>query len=332
MFAEELLTSEKLVLYALVRFPLHNDRELSDIIPMSMSTLTAIRNRLQRRGYINTIRFPRMDLINAGIIFAWRGELHPLLQDDIRALTMKELNDKLPGAFYSISDTDSLFTLGFAKDFTSLKEEMGELHESLSAQKILRSNSKLLMFPSPLSTMHSHFDTSDFLFQNLDIEHLLIQFGVTDRNKVSKILADLAPTYGDIDGSRQDVTPPNGGNVLRKKEKKVLYGLVKYPGYTDERIARTFDVTRQLVSRLRKDFENKNIMYSLRIPDLKKIGAGILAVLSIRYDPGKPVKELMDSYHAILGTHSILFSVFNRSESLFIFLFLEYLHFYYDNQ
>ena len=89
MFAEELLTSEKLVLYALVRFPLHNDRELSDIIPMSMSTLTANRNRLQRRGYINTVRFPRMDMINADIIFAWRNELHPILQDDIRALVME---------------------------------------------------------------------------------------------------------------------------------------------------------------------------------------------------------------------------------------------------
>ena len=319
MFAEELLTSEKLVLYALARFPLYNDRELSDIIPINMSTLTAIRNRLQRRGYINTIRFPRMDMINAGIIFAWRAELHSIMKDDARRLLIKEMDEKVPDAFYSISDTDSLFTLGFANDFTSLKDEIGRVHESLSTRKILRSNSKLFMFPSRLSTMYSHFDTSYFLFQNLDIERLLIQLGVTDRKKIDKILADLAPAKRNLEMLQQGMIPIDDRTTLRKKEKRVLYGLIKYPAYTDERIARAFNVTRQLVSRLRKDFENKNIICTLRIPDLKNIGVGILAVLSIRFDSGRPEKELMDSYHAILDAHSILFSVFNRFESLFIF-------------
>ena len=52
--------NEKQVLYGLIHHPVLNDRELSELLGVKVSTVTAIRRRLRRAEYFVTRRLPMM--------------------------------------------------------------------------------------------------------------------------------------------------------------------------------------------------------------------------------------------------------------------------------
>jgi hypothetical protein len=57
----------------------------------------------------------------------------------------------------------------------------------------------------------------------------------------------------------------------------VYYGLIKYPDYPDKKIAEYTNVTRQVVARLRKEFETDNLIRTVKIPNLQMLGFQIVS-------------------------------------------------------
>ena len=316
MFAEGLLNNEKLTLYALARFPLYNDRELSNIIPINMSTLTAIRNRLQRKGFIKTYRLPRLDLINSEMVFALWCEIRNPLDAADREILEKEICNNFPEIFYSIYDADSLFCLGYSNSFIEQQKRIDLVIERLSRKRILMYDKlRLFLFPSALSEITYYFDTSEFLYGNLQLERALVQIIGNDRIKISKIMEVLRP-FGQ---NERRTVPADGRTNLRKKELRVLYGLVGEPTGSDERIARNVGVTRQMVSRSRKDFEKNGLVRTKRIPILGRLGLGILAVCSLSFRPDVPREEWRKTCNGTFRDNLVMFSIIGRFEALGIF-------------
>ena len=60
---------------------------------------------------------------------------------------------------------------------------------------------------------------------------------------------------------------------LSNVEKRVLYGLIKYPDIPDSKIAENIAVTRQVVSKLKKSFEIDGILRTIRIPRTRSMSA-----------------------------------------------------------
>src|SRR5512136_700682 len=109
-----LTPNEKQVLYGLVRHPVLNDRELSELLDVKVSTVTAIRRRLRHAEYFTTRRVPMM-----------------------HRLGWELLKDRFPGLFHVVASSDHLSFLGFAHNYTAARREADDLRVSLDRAKLL---------------------------------------------------------------------------------------------------------------------------------------------------------------------------------------------------
>ncbi|MDP7266090.1 MAG: hypothetical protein QGH39_11095 [Candidatus Thermoplasmatota archaeon] len=313
------MNREKLTLYALVRFPLCNDREISNMIPVNMSTVTAIKNRLLNKGLLKTIRVPRMDRINSDIVFGWWADFHPLTSKADREELGTEIRERFPEVYYCISDIDSIFCLGFTGTFPDLEEQLGELSMRLSNTKIIRYESaKLFVLPSCYSEIEPCFDCSAFLEKQLPLEMILAQIVGNDQAKIKKIMEELR-TEANPSCIYSGLVCAKGPTKLRKKEMKVLYGLVSEPLMPDEQTGRKLNVTRQMVSRSRKDLENKGFLKTVRMPDLKELGVDMIAVIYINFRPDIKRNEWQESTRALFKKQTSYMTILGRDRILGIF-------------
>ena len=321
MFAKGLLDNEVLTLYALNRYPLYNDRELSDIIPINMSTLTAIRNRLQRKGFIGTYRLPRPDFMGSEIFFSLCCEIRNPLNAEDRDILEREIRENFPDIFYSVYDIDSLFCMGFSNSYIDYQKRLILFVERLSVKNILvGGGSRSSIFPTTLSRITNYFDMSEFLHETLELEKALLQVVGDDRTRMDGIMETLRPPGGPSGEMILECERKN----LRKKELKMLYGLVKDPDAPDERVARNMGVTRQSVSRSRKALEKKGILVTRKMPDLGRLGLGILAVCSLDFRPDQPRKKWADICGDALRENMAVFSIMGNFEVLAVFPCLDF--------
>jgi len=294
MFGDKLSGKEKLALYALANYPLHNDRELSELVSLKMSTLTVIRNRLLDRGLINPVRIPRPDLIDSKMTFCLTLRLDPGMPEDGGEVLSRAIRELLPQAFHSVHDDDTLLALGYCDSHTELMDAVYSLKRSLTREGILDPGTmRTFPFPAASSRIHWKFSTPSFLFNNMDLRKALRGSVNTDDEGIEEILKALSP--------RCDFTRQEGDGAgmksrkarkLRKKERMVLGGIVELHSLPDDKIAGRLGVSRQLVSRSRKDFEEMGLIETLRIPDLKGLGASILTTFHLGFAPDLDEDEL----------------------------------------
>jgi hypothetical protein len=71
---------------------------------------------------------------------------------------------------------------------------------------------------------------------------------------------------------------------LTPKERRVLYGIVKYPDLSDKLVARKVDVTRQTVNRLKREYEDAGLVRTMRIPNMNRIGGEIIVFALSRFN------------------------------------------------
>ncbi len=289
------------------------------MIPVNMSTITAVKNRLLNKGIIKTVRFPRMDRIGSDIVFGWWADLLPKSIEANREELGIEIRDRFPEVFFCLSDIDSIFCLGFARTYPELKERMGELSMRLSHKNIIRyDNARLFAFPHIYTEIDPCFNYSVFLKKELPLEMILTKTLGNDQAEIKKIMESLRPEDkpnilpGEIDGKI-------GTTKLRIKEKKVLYGLVKDPMMPDEQTGRMLNVTRQMVSRSRKELEKKDLLKTVRIPALEGLGVDIIAVLFINFRPDIDIGERQESTRALFANLAAVFTIQGKDKMLAIF-------------
>jgi DNA-binding MarR family transcriptional regulator len=278
--------NEKLVLYGLIKYPLYNDRELSDKIRLKMTTVTAIKNRLKKNNYYYTARIPVLQNLGCELLMASFMNFNALKSDkDLIKVHKNNLENDCPEVVYSSMEADAGFYLGIGKNYS-------EMHSAIeSVERVYRENDFIenkspsyFFFPFEYSKIQNFFDFAPI------IKHT---FGVSIK--------------GDDDDMMPAEIPKTDITKLSNVEKRVLYGLIKYPDIPDSKIAENIAVTRQVVSKLKKSFEVDGLLKTLRIPNLRKLGFGIMAVSHFRHNPkiplekrGKGIKQLLAEYPQIL--------------------------------
>ncbi|UCH89430.1 MAG: hypothetical protein JSV49_01920 [Thermoplasmata archaeon] len=253
MSEKELSKNEQLVLYGLVKNPLLNDRELAEKLKLNISTLTAIKNRLKKRQYFFTVRIPMLQNIGCELIAVNIFKLNLTMTQESYTKMEKEFVKKFPEAIFMLYESDFMLVVSIAQNFTELRKVIDEIKSILSKYEVIdESGSKTLFFPFQTTRILNLFDYGPLLQRSFGIKD--------DKKKDQKILKTF-----------------NEPKKLSRIEKIVLYGLVKYPDLPDKKIAEYTSVTRQVVARLRKEFENEELIKTLRIPNLKKLGFSILS-------------------------------------------------------
>lgn len=290
MIKGRLNVNEKLVLYGMVRYPLFNDRKLSDKLDLKMTTVTAIKNRLKKREYYSTVRIPVLQYLDTELFCMINIRFNPSIPEKELGEKLKLLTKHTSEFFFAAIEGGNGFGLGFARNYTDMLETIENFSMVARAKGFIENigtpTENMTFFPLKNSKVFNFFDFGPILSREFDI-HL-----------------------GD---ERQELFPslPKPQNInLSNVEKRVLYGLVNYPDFPDSKIAQKISVTRQVISKLKKRFEEDGIMKTIKVPNIKKLGYQILTTSNHSHNPLTPISDRENGIRMIMDVmpHVLLIS------------------------
>jgi hypothetical protein len=188
-------------------------------------------------------------------------KLNLTLSNDERSRMEEELAAKHPEAVFMLVESDFIFTILMAQNFTELKKVLDEIRSIASKYNALEEQDSFNFFyPFQTTRVMNYFDFAPIIQRG---------FGIKDDKKKEPRLFKVLPEP----------------KKLTRIEKLVFYGLIRYPDLPDKKIAEYTSVTRQVVARLRKDFEKEEFMRTVRIPNLKMLDFQIIGFAFAKINP-----------------------------------------------
>lgn len=287
-----LTANEKQVLYGLVRHPVLNDRELSELLGVKVSTVTAIRRRLRRAEYFVTRRIPMMNRLGWELLIGGHARLELTQGSQALPHLREALKDRFRGLFHVVASTDHLSFLGFAADYTAARTEVGELRQALDRAKLLADGDlRFFALPMSLSVVPAFFDYSHTLALAFDMDDR-----IAARMEHAKV--------GDIS--------------LSRKETEVLKGLVRFPELSDKALAGRVRVSRQAVSKMRRQFEADGLLRTARLPNLRLLGFDLYVNAFARFAPASTIRARADAFDRLLKTSPTFFLASDDTEAFIV--------------
>lgn len=249
---KKLTKKEQTTLWSLINYPTLNDKALAKKTGLKLSTITAIRRRFRERGYYQTVVIPNFYRLGYGLLSVEYGPFNEAVPVDRRVKHFKRFMDKDPNSIFSLMSRSNGVVLNIAENFAEANQHYENLEMFLDSHNLTdETRWKRVLFPFQTSMFWNFFDFSPVIRYSYDIKRK-INLREFSSKKDAKVVR------------------------LSKKEKKVLYGLVKYPEESDNHIADKFGVSRQAVSNIKKRFEKEDLISTRNVMNFEYTGCGLL--------------------------------------------------------
>ncbi|UCD92228.1 MAG: Lrp/AsnC family transcriptional regulator [Methanobacteriota archaeon] len=287
--ALDFTSTEKIVLYGLVKHPTLNDRQLSELIGVKPSTTTAIRTRLRQKDVFRTKRIPIAHKLGYELLVTVFGSMEPGVKESDRKKFSKWIRG-IPGVFLSLESSNSMFFTGYFKNFSEYRSVADEAWEKFGESTLFQTDKWYWpMFSFARSKLVNFFDYSS---------PLRFAFKIKEKAKVERERETLSKER------------------LTRKERTVLQGLINYPEISDKAVAEKIGASRQAVASMRKRFEEKGILRTIRIVDMEKVGYQILAVGSIHFQPKASLNSRWIGVERTVETVPMILNVASSPETV----------------
>jgi len=309
--------NEKRVLFGIVKYPNKSDNFLARYLKMKDSTVNYCRNQLENKNMFQVVYLPILNRLGFELLCINFAEYNlestinkrkSAIENDI------EISDDI---FLRIGDPEKEFSISFNKNYSEFFQNTQKRLGKMGKLKLLRNNSNNLpeniIFPINHSVFHNFFDYSQLLGQNFSI-------------KLDE-LTNHKPQHSEQKGSSK-----SGGSSsffsnnqlvnLSEKEKDVFVALIDFPNHSIKQITDLDDISmnRNTVSKMRQKFLNDGLMQKIIIPNLDKIGFKFLVYYHLRFRPGKPVSEIIQS----LDSPSTILFFYNEFETVILSAYNNY--------
>jgi DNA-binding MarR family transcriptional regulator len=279
--------NEKRTLLGLVKYPTLNDRQLSEMIDIKMSTVTAIKNRLKDMGYFISVRVPKLQNMGAEMLTVAYAHTDPTVPHETQVEVGRSLIEEFDELFYVGAGPRYRFSMSMHRNYSSARQAMDGVLDLYSNRGFL--------IPGAYGIIHLPFDQTKV-------------YNFFDHTRVLEQAFDL--TLSD-DEEGTDIHDGAFGTVKRAElsriERKVLRGLTMNPDLLDSNISKRIDVTRQSVTKMRKRFQDLNLFFTHRIPNLDLLGFEILAFVHTSYKPASTLKDRAQPIAEIYDDLPIIF-------------------------
>ena len=303
---------EKIVLYSLVKYPGLPDKDISEILEMKVSTFTAIKKRLKNEGYYKLILIPDLKYLGCeflGVIFT---NFNPVISLNERLKITKETIEVSDEIFLSIGDPEKGFSLSLNENYTNFVRINDKRTATFGKAGLLEKE-----YPNEIIFPFSTSKTFEFFNYGKSLKKI---FNLENRWDISKESQKMEEILGKST-EKSDLYDENEKINLKANEKKVFLCLINNPEATLQDIANEIDLTRHTVSRIKKTFFEKGLLRYLTIPNLKKIGYGLLAFYHFKFNPQNPPK--VEDFEE-LNSDSTIYFVGKKFEALMISLYKDY--------
>jgi len=296
----ELTSKEKQILYGLVKYPQMTDKQLSEELKIKHSTATAIRHRLKKNDYLRKLIIPKLQNMGCQMLVVIYTNFSPLIPLEERVEIAGKTIEVFEEIFFSVGEQDKGFSLSFSKDYATVGRINDIRTQTFGGRGLLEDEYPIMViFPFEISKVYRFFDFAPLLKKTFKIES----------DKEDEILNLAFINKNSVNFS--------------DNEKNIFCMLVSYPEMSDSDIGREMDVSRHTVSRLRRRFEEKNLIRYIFLPNLKKIGFEILVFSHILFDPKNP--PIIDNDEAaLLMNDSTVFFASRMFEASMISIYQDY--------
>ncbi|MEM0466279.1 MAG: hypothetical protein QXX20_01575 [Candidatus Thermoplasmatota archaeon] len=294
----KLTSKEQQVLLGLTNYPGLTDTELSRILTIKLSTLTAIKRRLQTQQYYQSYLVPQLNNLGCELLAVIYTQFNPTIPLEKRIETTKKFIEISDEIIFSIGEQEKGFSLNLSQNYTNI----GRINE-IRTQTFGKLGLLDKEYPNEVIFP---FDTSNII-RFLDLKRIL-----------SHVFGQIIPEH------RHPVKPwfqKTSARSLTDKQKKVFITLVEHPNDTTQQIGQKVGLSRHTVSRMKKEFIEEGILRQLIVPNMKKIGFELLTMYHIKFTPHRvPTPHELET----LDTPSTIFFASKSFEAILISIYPTY--------
>ena len=296
----DLTKKEKLVLHGLVKYPRLTDKDLSEKLRLKHSTVTSIRHRLRKNEYFRRLIIPKLQNLGCKMLVAIYTNFSPLIPLDERISITGETIEVFEEIFFSVGEQDKGFSLSLSKDYSTIGKINDIRTKTFGVRGLLEDEyPSMVVFPFEISKVYRFFDFGPLLKKNLNLN-----------------LKDEEPVINLAFQNPTDVK-------FSDTQKNVYCMMISYPEMSDNDIGKEIGVSRHTISRLRRGFEEDNLIRHLSLPNLQKLGFEILTFCHIRFNPRSPPNMDNDEAASLMSDSTVLFAS-RRFEAVMISVYNNY--------
>jgi len=252
----KLTGKDKLVLWGLAEYPGLKDNKLSKKLGIKRRTFGAVKTKLKNKGVFSTLIFPDFNALGCEILTICYGKFKPLTTFEDRKKDAQNILE-CEEIVCAYSTDSEFFAICVSKNFTEFRKKAFEIAR-VYEQKNFFENITYVHFPLEISRC--------WFFEFSGLIRMLFGFDAESERKDENALKRVR---------------------LTKKEKKVLYALVKMPDAKNIDIAHRTGIAMHTISKIKKNLLERGVIKIRKIPDLEMLGCEVLAVIHVKYKSGK---------------------------------------------
>jgi DNA-binding MarR family transcriptional regulator len=296
----ELTKKEKLMLYGLAKYPHLTDKSLSEKLNLKHSTVSSIRHRLHKDEYFRKLIIPRLQDMGCQMLVVIYTNFSPLIPLDERVDITGKTIEVFDEIFFSVGEQDKGFSLSLSKDYATIGRINDIRTQTFGGRGLLEEEyPNTVVFPFEISKIYRFFNFAPLMKSSFKLdfeeEEKIIDFGVKQEER----------------------------EIFSDTEKNVYCMMVSYPEMSDSDIGRELGVSRHTISRLKRKFEENNLVRKICLPNLQRLGFEILAFYHIKFDPRNP-PDMEDDQTVSLMNDSTILLASRRFEAVMISVYNDY--------
>ena len=291
--------NEKIVLYSLVKYPSLSDTEICKKVNLRKSTFSTIKKKLKESDYFTTLRMPILQHIGCELLVVSHLILNRKTTIDERLAITRETLDRFLEFFYIVSESDQAVTLAVSRNITEFLKNIAPVIQIYDEHNFFDKEGFIhVFFPFELTTIFNFFVFAPLLDR---------LFGL-----------GLEKTQEKLDVRSEKVKCRVKHRDMSDMEKRVYYGLVKYPELPDYKIAEKLSITRSTVMKMKERFYAEKLMRTTRMVNMKKLGLEILAFTHSKFNPKKPIYKRIEGIQKIIQMQTPIFNASSDLESIML--------------
>lgn len=284
-----LTKNEKATFLALLEKPEETLKETSTRTGLPVSTINAAKTRLKQEGYYKTENLPNPQLLGKLItITYYENPLNPentipkkQIQEAYNSSEIIYAKHAARGGFYATITEDWT-------QFKAIQDKIAQAGISSNNYKTFQS----VHFPLKRTLIRQYFNYAPTLQTILNIKK------ETKTNTPQKITI----------------------KKINEAEKKVLYGMTKYPDYNNEMLSAKIDVSEPTISKYKNKILKEGTIIPSNKPTYEKISGNLLAIRHIHFNAEEnfETKTLLDNtfLELITTTDIISFALYPDYQEL----------------
>jgi hypothetical protein len=217
-----------------------------------------------------------------------------LADNELKRKCINEIIRNSKGLFFWILGKNQGLLLWINSNYSESVMEIERVENLFVSNRIVEKPFKRVFLPFSITRINRFFDFSEVVRRNFEIE-----------KEPSKINESINKTNYE-----------NTYVTLSPMEKKVFYGLVKYPDMLDKELGLKLGVSRHTISKMRHNFYERKLMYDLKIPSFRDLGIEIIAFVYSRFKIGDTIESRAQTTKHFLDNYPVIASIATNREAI----------------